>query len=80
MDWSEFFISFIVGFVAGWTAFYFTIVYFQKSHMKFLENRRLQNRIDSIEKSQVILHQHRSLIYSEISKIYDKLEKQKGKL
>jgi len=79
IDWSEFFTSFIHGLIIG--SIGYSVYVSMKNRIMYLEERisKFENRIKNQNNTlHNTLHKHRDFFEIEISRIYDKLEKQKG--
>lgn len=73
MDWSEFFVSFIIGIIVYYV--YNSI----QNKIRYLE-KRVSTFEERIKNQNNTVHKHRDFFEIEISRIYDKLENHNGEL
>ena len=78
MDWSEFFESFIHGIIIGIGVYFFYYYVYNSVQNKIMYlEKRVSTFEERIKNQNNTVHKHRDFFEIEISRIYDKLEKQK---
>ena len=75
MDWSEFFVSFIIGIIVYF--FYYYVYNSIQNKIRYLE-KRVSTFEERIKNQNNTVHEHREFFEIEISRIYDKLENHNG--